>query len=218
PPERSSRSLRDALPLSTRSTPRASIRYADLLRDWDEPVFRAAAALDLPGVDPADVAAVHRVDAFVDPSLHRVGATWADVPVPAPLRTLADDLWAALDTLADHDDAGTRAELDRLRALYPYVHRKVAASPARRIARLVPSRTPPPGPPAGGPSPPPRAPRGPPGPPGPGRGSGRRGPCRGPGGAGRRPGGGAPRARRAAPRPGRGGYMTRGTPARQISA
>ncbi|GGM18717.1 sulfotransferase family protein [Promicromonospora citrea] len=125
--------------LATRSTPRAFIRYADLLRDWDEPVFRAAAALDLPGVDPADVAAVRRVDAFVDPSLHRVGATWADVPVPAPLRTLADDLWAALDALADHDDAGTRAELDRLRALYPYVHRKVAASPARRIARLVPS-------------------------------------------------------------------------------
>lgn len=135
--------------LATRSTPRAFIRYGDLVHDWDEPVFGAAAALDLPMVDPDNMDAVHRVDAFIDPSLHRVEAnrveaTWQDVPVPAPLRTLADDTWAALDALPEHDDAGTRAEFDRLRALYPYVHRKVASSPARRIARLVPAEVVPP--------------------------------------------------------------------------
>jgi hypothetical protein len=125
--------------LATRATPRAFVRYRDLIHDWDEPVFAAAAALDLPMIDPQNLAAVHRVDAFIDPTLHRVAATWQDVPVPAPLRALADDTWAALDALPEHDDAGTRAEFDRLRALYPYVHRKVAASPARRIARMVPA-------------------------------------------------------------------------------
>lgn len=64
--------------------------------------------------------------------------------MPAPLRALADDTWAALDALPDHDDGGTRAELDRLRALYPYVHRRVEASPARRIARLMPTDAVPP--------------------------------------------------------------------------
>jgi hypothetical protein len=130
--------------LATRATQRAFVRYGDLIHDWDEPVFGAAAALDLPMIDPDDMAAVERADAFVDPTLHRAGVTWHDVPVPAPLRALADDTWAALDVLPDHDDAGTRAEFDRLRALYPYVHRKVAASPARRIARMVPVEVVPP--------------------------------------------------------------------------
>jgi hypothetical protein len=131
--------------LATRAMPRAFVRYGDLVHDWDEPVFGAAAALGLPMVDPEDTAAVNRVDAFIDPALRRVGATWQDVPVPAPLRALADDTWAALDALPGHDDAGTRAEFDRLRALYPYVHRKIAASPARRIARMVPAEVVPPG-------------------------------------------------------------------------
>ena len=125
--------------LATRATPRAFVRYRDLIHDWDQPVFGAAAALDLPMVDPGNTAAVHRVDAFIDPTPHRVEATWHDVPIPTPLRALADDTWAALDSLPGHDDAGTRAEFDRLRALYPYVHRKVASSPARRIARMVPT-------------------------------------------------------------------------------
>jgi hypothetical protein len=131
--------------LATRAMPRAFVRFGDLVHDWDEPVFGAAAALDLPMVDPDDTAAVNRVDAFIDPALRRVGATWQDVPVPASLRALADDTWAALDALPEHDDAGTRAEFDRLRALYPYVHRKITASPARRIARMVPAEVVPPG-------------------------------------------------------------------------
>lgn len=125
--------------LATRAAPRAFVRFGDLVHDWDEPVFGAAAALGLPMIDPEDTAAVERVDAFIDPTAPRTDVGWRDVPVPAPLRALADDTWAALDALPDHDDAGTRAEFDRLRALYPYVHRKVAASPARRIARLVPA-------------------------------------------------------------------------------
>ncbi|MFI2487943.1 sulfotransferase family protein [Promicromonospora kroppenstedtii] len=124
--------------LATRATPRAFVRYWDLIHDWDSPVFDAAAALDLPMVDPRDTSAVERVDAFIDHTLHRVEVTWDEMPVPAPLRALADDTWAALDALPEHDDAVTRAEFDRLRALYPYVHRKVTASPARRIARMVP--------------------------------------------------------------------------------
>lgn len=130
--------------LATRATPRAFVRYWDLIHDWDGPVFDAATALDLPMVDPRDKGAVERVDAFIDHTLHRVEVTWDDMPVPGPLRALADDTWAALDALPEHDDAVTRAELDRLRALYPYVHRKVTTSPARRIARLVPPAAVPP--------------------------------------------------------------------------
>ncbi len=124
--------------LATRATPRAFVRYRDLINDWDGPVFGAAMALGIPMIDPHDVDAVERVDAFIDPMPHRADVSWNDVPVPAPLRGLADDTWAALDALPEHDDAGTRAEFDRLRALYPYIHRKIAASPARRIAQLVP--------------------------------------------------------------------------------
>lgn len=130
--------------LATRATPRAFVRYWDLIHDWDGPVFDAATALGLPMVDPRDTSAVERVDAFVDHTLHRVEVRWDDMPVPAPLRALADDTWAALDALPDQDDAVTRAEFDRLRALYPYVHRKVTTSPARRIARIVPPAVVPP--------------------------------------------------------------------------
>jgi hypothetical protein len=125
--------------LTTRATPRAFLRHRELVVDWGDHVFDAAAALDLPMIDPRNVDAVERVDDFLGPAPpHQVDTTWQDVPVPAPLRTLAADTWDALETLTRHDDAGTRAEFDRLRALYPYVYRKVAASPARRIARMVP--------------------------------------------------------------------------------
>jgi hypothetical protein len=125
--------------LTTRATPRAFLRYRELVADWGDHVFDVAVALDLPMIDPRNVGAVERVADFLGPAPpHRVDTTWQDVAVPARLRTLAADTWDALDTLTWHDDAGTRAEFDRLRALYPYVYRKVTASPARRIARMVP--------------------------------------------------------------------------------
>ncbi|PUB27768.1 hypothetical protein C8K30_104218 [Promicromonospora sp. AC04] len=124
--------------LATRATPRAFVRYRDLVNGWDGPVFGAATALGIPMIDPHDADAFERVNALIGPTPHRADVSWNDVPVPAPLRGLADDTWAALDALPEHDDAGTRAEFDRLRALYPYIHRKLAASPARRIAQLVP--------------------------------------------------------------------------------
>ncbi|WP_369369913.1 hypothetical protein AB1046_13990 [Promicromonospora sp. Populi] len=129
--------------LATRAAPRAFVRHHDLLHDWEGPVFDAAAALDLPMIDPDNLAAVDRVDALIGSAPPEADVTWDDVPVPAPLRGLADDTWAALDSLPEHDDAGTRAELDRLRALYPYVHRRVA-SPARQIAQLLPAEAVPP--------------------------------------------------------------------------
>jgi hypothetical protein len=125
--------------LTTRATPRAFLRYRELVDDWGDHVFDAAAALDLPMIDPRNVGAVERVDDLLGPvPPHHVDVAWQDVPVPAPLRTLAADTWDALDTLTRHDDAGTRAEFDRLRALYPYVYRKVTTSPVRRIARMLP--------------------------------------------------------------------------------
>jgi hypothetical protein len=125
--------------LATRARPRAFVRHRDLIHDWDEPVFGAAAVLGLAMVDPRDAEAVARVDALIDPTPRHAALTWHDVPVPAPLRALADDTWAALDALPGHDDAGTRAEFDRLRALYPYVHRRIEASLARRITQLAPA-------------------------------------------------------------------------------
>lgn len=125
--------------LATRATPRAFVRHRDLIHDWDEPVFEAAAVLGLATVDPHDADAVARVDALIEPTPPHPVLTWDDVSVPAPLRALADDTWAALDALPGHDDAGTRAEFDRLRALYPYVHRRIEASLTRRITQLAPA-------------------------------------------------------------------------------
>jgi hypothetical protein len=63
---------------------------------------------------------LRKVHSFIDPSLRRVQLTWDDVKVPARLREIAQETWAALDRLAekDGDTPEVRATLDELRAAY----------------------------------------------------------------------------------------------------
>lgn len=83
---------------STRATPRAFVRYEDLLADWHAEIRRVG---ELTG-DPL-LARVERspaVDAFVDPALHRNRIGWEQHEVPRSVRELADDVWAHVQGLA----------------------------------------------------------------------------------------------------------------------
>ena len=66
---------------------------------------------------------------FIDPDLRRVQLTWDDVEVPARLRDIAEESWAALDKLAD--DGGDRpdvhATLDEMRAAYASFYEEAEA-------------------------------------------------------------------------------------------
>ena len=81
---------------NTRDADRAYVHYADLLTDWRATLGRAAETLRLSmrdGDDGMDPAGVAEVDAFIDPSLHRVKVTWDDVDAPAPLKDIAEQVW-----------------------------------------------------------------------------------------------------------------------------
>jgi hypothetical protein len=94
---------------STRDARRAFARYDDLLADWLPEVRRIGAAIDAPSLASAE--RVPEVDAFVDPTLHRNRTTWEELEVPAPVRDLAEQVWA-------HVRAGDRAALDADREAY----------------------------------------------------------------------------------------------------
>ena len=56
----------------TRATPRAFVRYHDLLDDWTTAVYRAGEQLGLVGVEATSTDNIRRVHQFVDPRLRRV--------------------------------------------------------------------------------------------------------------------------------------------------
>lgn len=91
---------------STRSLPRAFVRYADLLADWRTALRLAGeqAGLtyntDLSSTAPHDVEP-HPVDQFIDAKLNRSAITWDDIAVPPQLRDLAERTWQAMNTLVD---------------------------------------------------------------------------------------------------------------------
>ena len=72
---------------------------------------------------------IRKVHQFIDPNLRRVQLTWDDVEVPARLRDIAEESWAALDKLAD--DGGDRpdvhATLDEMRAAYASFYEEAEA-------------------------------------------------------------------------------------------
>jgi len=106
--------------LISRSTPRAFVRYDDLLEDWRAAMRPVAASLGLDLNPPIDQRP-HPVDEFIDPSLHRVVVGWPD-DVPAQLRDVAEGVWKTLSRFAGAGATGTPAELiseaDRLRSAY----------------------------------------------------------------------------------------------------
>lgn len=120
----------------TRGGRRSFVRYADLLTDWRGQVDRAAREL---GLDVDLQAGAAEVDAFVDPDLSRHRLTWADTPVPASLRDVADRVWDAVDRLADAAGADPDASgaLDAARDDYATMYADAKALVADEIAADV---------------------------------------------------------------------------------
>lgn len=84
----------------TKGSPRAFVRYADLVADWRSVLGRLGSTLDLP-LEPWTDGVPHPVDDFIDPTLHRVQVDWDEVQIPAVLRDLAERGWDGLNQLAD---------------------------------------------------------------------------------------------------------------------
>jgi hypothetical protein len=145
----------------TRGEPRAFVRYEDLLADW-APQIRRTGEL----IGSARLAAVDgdpRVDAFVDPTLHRSRVTWDELEIPARVRELGEPVWERLQrlALAGGDTPEAHRELDAAHAAYQVLYaeaeaiaqssvmaarpRKKAPAPAPpslrvRVARRIPKR------------------------------------------------------------------------------
>lgn len=103
----------------TRGESRAFVRYTDMLDDWRPVLSGLREGLGLSYA--VDIAQDHTaVNDFIDPDLRRLRVTWDDLDVPESVRTLADEIWTALNTLADHggDDAGASTRLDACQARF----------------------------------------------------------------------------------------------------
>lgn len=103
---------------ATRASPRAFLRYVDLLTNWRTVVSGAAESLDLSMRRGMSDEAVRAVDAFVDPDLHRVQVTWDEVDAPSRLTDLAEEVWAEMGRLVDSGGGNSETALDQLREAY----------------------------------------------------------------------------------------------------
>lgn len=114
---------------ATRGSLRAFVRYDDLLADWTVPLFRIGTELGLRTVTEANANSMRSVHQFLDPALRRSQHTWADVPVPARLREIAEETWQALTGLAepDGDTDARQATLDSLREAYVGLYEEAEA-------------------------------------------------------------------------------------------
>jgi hypothetical protein len=103
----------------TRGELRAFVPYVELLEGWRPVLARVADRLGLT-YDPDPSVTPHPVDDFIDPDLRRVRVGWDDLEVPDGLRTMAQDVWDCLTSLAaaDDPDPGVQAELDRMHDAY----------------------------------------------------------------------------------------------------
>jgi hypothetical protein len=141
---------------TTRDSPRAFVRYEDLLDDWTRIVAQVGDALDLAPVRDAPAPAQREVHAFVDRGLARARPDWGDLVLPAALRAQADEVWELVSRLAGAD-ADARAEhaaiaerLDALRGAYADLYAQAEAIAQSSIAA---ARARPPAPASGLPAP-----------------------------------------------------------------
>jgi hypothetical protein len=104
----------------TRGSRRAFVRYDDLLADWERELRRVGSAVGSPDLAELRRADHPKVDAFVDPSLHRNRVGWEEFDVPAPVRDLAEAVWAEVLRLTDPeaDAASVQERLDEAAASY----------------------------------------------------------------------------------------------------
>jgi hypothetical protein len=138
---------------ATRGALRAFVRYDDLLAAWRPEVTRTGEALELDLLRAPDPERAARVEAFVDPSLHRNRTTWDAFDVPDRVRELADEVWLALQPLADPAPDVGRAEraLDDARTRYQQLYAEAEAIAQSSVTaakrRRGPARKPPAAPP-----------------------------------------------------------------------
>ena len=140
--------------LATRGQRRAFVRYEDLLGDWRREIDRLGADLALPLLTSIDPARAAKVDAFVDPGLHRNRVRWDELDVPERLRDMAEDVLGQLEALSGPggDTAAAHASLDAARTSFGELYAEAEAiaqssvTAAKRHARSTPK--PPPAPPS----------------------------------------------------------------------
>jgi hypothetical protein len=127
---------------ATRGAARAFLRYEALLEDWSREISRCGEQLDLPSLVGIDRSGHPDVEALVDPSLRRAVVGWDDLPIPAPLRALTDEVWRHLGTLADRDgdDRAARASLDAAREEYTRLYGEAEAIAQSSITAVRPRR------------------------------------------------------------------------------
>jgi hypothetical protein len=118
---------------ATRGSPRAFVRYSDLLEDWPREISRCGELIDVPWLVDLDRSEHPEIEAFVDPSLRRSPVGWDEVQVPADLESMCEDVWTTLSGLADRDgdSEAARKELDSARAAFSdfYAEAEAAVRP-----------------------------------------------------------------------------------------
>lgn len=126
---------------ATRGAPRSFVRYHDLLDDWTRTVVRVGEQLELRDVTHAGVGRMQEIHGFVDPQLHRVRASWADLRVPRPLREIAEETWERLDALAgpEGDTPDVHRALDDLRRAYGDLYAEAEALAASSVEAAGPA-------------------------------------------------------------------------------
>ena len=127
---------------ATRGSPRAFVRYPDLLEDWSREISRTAVLLDLPWLVGIEASAYPSVEALVDPRLARSNVGWDAVAVPHLLQEMVDDVWQQVSRLADQggEDDATRASLDAARAAYTQFYADAEAISQSSVTAVKPRR------------------------------------------------------------------------------
>jgi hypothetical protein len=127
----------------THEETRVYVRYTDLVSDWRTVVDNVCQILDI-SVNAIDESSAARVDSFIDPDLHRVKVTWADLAVPVHLQDLAEEIWNQLNVLADAGghDRSAEASLETARHEYEQMFADAYALTKHSVALQPASDTP----------------------------------------------------------------------------
>ncbi len=125
---------------ATRADRRVFVPYSNLLADWSAEVDRVGKTLEIPVLcDPPDDMR-KKMDAFVDPTLHRQKVSWQEVGVPQSVETIAEDVWSRFGALAapGGDSAEQHGALDQARTAYHAFYEEAEAIAQSTIHALRP--------------------------------------------------------------------------------
>jgi hypothetical protein len=112
----------------TRGQSRVYLRYTDLLSDWRTALGGVRDRVGLEFNADLEPGKPNPVDDFISPELHRIRTGWDELDVPAELKQIAEEVWAACERLADEGgDADVAATFDALAERYDRLYRDAAA-------------------------------------------------------------------------------------------